>query len=383
MDGFNQGYNLNGNNSYNGQNNNQFGYQNNQFGQNMNQNYQGMPQNYQNMQTSNKSKVLSLLFCMFLGALGIHRFYLGKIGTGILWFLTGGCFGFGVIVDFIRLCTGSMTDKHGLPLKQDVTPEGSSRWMKFMIVYYVLIFLLSFGICFLSIFAAGSLVNGIVNEADNSVISDIDSIFNNSDYEDYEPYVEEDNESYVEEDNEPYIEEDYTEVPVKDWSLSFMTPNTVYENPDNWIEVEYDYSQYQEYNTGIYTGKVKFCDDYDYKYSDLEKALEGKDLSDLMEYDNFYKDYYGEEGIIELYDMEISEVKVNTIDPDNNVILLEPLYETENPLYILCELFEGTSVSTYNGVSVGDEVKVTGHITKNATKDNFILYTLAIYDYSD
>ena len=94
MDGFNQGYNLNGNNSYNGQNNNQFGYQNNQFGQNMNQNYQGMPQNYQNMQTSNKSKVLSLLFCMFLGALGIHRFYLGKIGTGILWFLTGGCFGF-------------------------------------------------------------------------------------------------------------------------------------------------------------------------------------------------------------------------------------------------------------------------------------------------
>ena len=383
MDGFNQGYNLNGNNSYNGQNNNQFGYQNNQFGQNMNQNYQGMPQNYQNMQTSNKSKVLSLLFCMFLGALGIHRFYLGKIGTGIIWFLTGGCFGFGVIVDFIRLCTGSMTDKHGLPLKQDVTPEGSSRWMKFMIVYYVLIFLLSFGICFLSIFAAGSLVNGIVDEANNSVVADIDSIFNNSDYEDYEPYIEEDNESYVEEDNEPYIEEDYTEVPVKDWSLSFMTPNTVYENPDNWIEVEYDYSQYQEYNTCIYTGKVKFCDDYDYKYSDLEKALEGKDLSDLMEYDNFYKDYYGEEGIIELYDMEISEVKVNTIDPDNNVILLEPLYETENPLYILCELFEGTSVSTYNGVSVGDEVKVTGHITKNATKDNFILYTLAIYDYSD
>ena len=383
MDGFNQGYNLNGNNSYNGQNNNQFGYQNNQFGQNMNQNYQGMPQNYQNMQTSNKSKVLSLLFCMFLGALGIHRFYLGKIGTGIIWFLTGGCFGFGVIVDFIRLCTGSMTDKHGLPLKQDVTPEGSSRWMKFMIVYYVLIFLLSFGICFLSIFAAGSLVNGIVNEADNSVVSDIDSIFNNSDYEDYEPYIEEDYESYIEEDNEPYIEEDYTEVPVKDWSLSFMTPNTVYENPDNWMEVEYDYLQYPEYNTGIYTGKVKFCDDYDYKYSDLEKALEGKDLSDLMEYDNFYKDYYGEEGIIELYDMEISEVKVKAIEPINNTIILEPLYETENPLYITCELFEGTSVSTYNGISVGDEVKVTGHITKSATKDNLVLYILGIYDYSD
>ena len=39
----------------------------------------------------------------FLGVLGIHRFYLGKIGTGILWLLTGGLFGIGYIYDFFTL----------------------------------------------------------------------------------------------------------------------------------------------------------------------------------------------------------------------------------------------------------------------------------------
>jgi TM2 domain-containing membrane protein YozV len=39
----------------------------------------------------------------FLGVLGIHRFYLGKIGTGILWLLTGGLFGIGYIYDYLTL----------------------------------------------------------------------------------------------------------------------------------------------------------------------------------------------------------------------------------------------------------------------------------------
>ncbi len=39
----------------------------------------------------------------FIGPLGIHRFYMGKVGTGILWLLTGGLLGIGWLYDFCTL----------------------------------------------------------------------------------------------------------------------------------------------------------------------------------------------------------------------------------------------------------------------------------------
>ena len=50
-----------------------------------------------------KNKVTALLLCIFLGHLGVHRFYEGKIGTGILYLFTFGLFWVGAIVDLIRL----------------------------------------------------------------------------------------------------------------------------------------------------------------------------------------------------------------------------------------------------------------------------------------
>lgn len=50
-----------------------------------------------------KNKWVAILLCLFLGVLGGHKFYEGKVGMGILYCLTGGLFAIGIIVDLITL----------------------------------------------------------------------------------------------------------------------------------------------------------------------------------------------------------------------------------------------------------------------------------------
>lgn len=50
-----------------------------------------------------KNKWVAFFLCLFLGFLGAHKFYEGKIGTGILYLLTVGLFGIGWIIDIIIL----------------------------------------------------------------------------------------------------------------------------------------------------------------------------------------------------------------------------------------------------------------------------------------
>ena len=64
---------------------------------NSNQNFVGMGM------PKPKDKWVALLLCFFLGWLGAHKFYEGKIALGIVYILTFGIFGIGVFVDFIAL----------------------------------------------------------------------------------------------------------------------------------------------------------------------------------------------------------------------------------------------------------------------------------------
>ncbi|MEE8314544.1 MAG: TM2 domain-containing protein [Myxococcota bacterium] len=66
---------------------------------------------------SDKGFVPAILLCFFLGTFGIHRFYAGKIGTGILMLVTFGGLGIWTLVDFIIIVSGNFKDKAGLPIK--------------------------------------------------------------------------------------------------------------------------------------------------------------------------------------------------------------------------------------------------------------------------
>ena len=69
------------------------------------------------MEKSEKEFVPTLMLCFFLGVFGVHRFYVGKTGTGIAMLFTWGGLGIWALIDFLMIATGSFTDKEGKPIK--------------------------------------------------------------------------------------------------------------------------------------------------------------------------------------------------------------------------------------------------------------------------
>ena len=76
-----------------------------------------------NPNISPKSRLVTLLLCFFLGGFGIHRFYVGKTGTGILMLLTLGGLGIWWLIDMIIVIVGSFKDKDGRLVFRWTEPE--------------------------------------------------------------------------------------------------------------------------------------------------------------------------------------------------------------------------------------------------------------------
>lgn len=70
--------------------------------------------------TSDKNKKTAMILCCvgFLGFGGLHDFYLGKIGTGIIKLITINWFFIGTIMDLIKISTGAYKDNANAPLRK-------------------------------------------------------------------------------------------------------------------------------------------------------------------------------------------------------------------------------------------------------------------------
>ncbi|MET3165431.1 UNVERIFIED_ORG: hypothetical protein ABIB19_003865 [Arthrobacter sp. UYEF10] len=92
---------------------------------------------YGQVQQSNKSFLVTWLLSLLLGVFGVDRFYLGKVGTGIVKLITFGGLGIWALVDLILVLANKTRDKQGLPL------EGYDKHKKVALIVTGVVILLS------------------------------------------------------------------------------------------------------------------------------------------------------------------------------------------------------------------------------------------------
>ena len=117
-----------------------------------------------------KSFLVTGILSLILGPLGVHRFYTGYIGLGILQLFTfGGC-GIWALIDFIMICCGKFKDAKG----QELEEYNSKIGYTFLAVYIVLFIL---GIC-LNINTMNNLYRFMGNYDNKQLFNDINKTRN-------------------------------------------------------------------------------------------------------------------------------------------------------------------------------------------------------------
>jgi TM2 domain-containing membrane protein YozV len=114
---------------------------------------------------SPKSGTITLVLCILLGTLGVHRFYVGKIGTGILNLLSAGGLGLWNIIDLILIIQNKFKDKQGLAV---LLTQNLSVSKKMMIGFGVISSWLIINFALLTA-AAAYLTNGLVTTANDQL----------------------------------------------------------------------------------------------------------------------------------------------------------------------------------------------------------------------
>ncbi|WP_461163605.1 Ltp family lipoprotein [Arthrobacter sp. R4-81] len=114
---------------------------------------------YGQVQQSNKSFLVTWLLSLFLGVLGVDRFYLGKVGTGIVKLVTFGGLGIWALVDLILVLANKTRDTRGLPL------EGYDKHKKVALIVTAAVILLSI------IFNPGRGGSGATSASDVSTVN--------------------------------------------------------------------------------------------------------------------------------------------------------------------------------------------------------------------
>lgn len=115
----------------------------------------------QQLKTDDGRHFLAVFFLSFMwGSFGVDRFYLGKIGTGILKLITFGGFGLWALIDLVIIMAGGMHDKQGRPMRE------YARYKKFA-ARTVLIFAIVLG---LMILAGGLFMTYIVSQLINGLL---------------------------------------------------------------------------------------------------------------------------------------------------------------------------------------------------------------------